>query len=254
MSAEATFWAWRQQGISSTAKLVLLCLADCHNADTGRCDPGAKYIAEKSELNLKTIPVALRRLEEVGLVTVEKRPGTSPNYRLNISQNWDNPKTGIPKNGVTQIRKEGNPNLGEGVTPKTGHKPITKPTSKPTKNKKEIYALDVSALPTEINIDSWIEWFDCRKAANKKITVLAAKKQIEFLTRYDKATQKRIIDTSIANDYQGLFPPKGASHGANQQRPGPISEVDRVSAAISRRAREREAEEAVPGWRGASDG
>lgn len=122
MSASATFWAWRQRGITSTAKLVLLCLADCHNPDTGRCDPGAKYIAEKSELNIKTIPAALRRLEEFGLITIKKRAGNSPSYTLNLHQNWDTPITGVPNSGCTQKRSGDTPKTGEGDTPKTGDK------------------------------------------------------------------------------------------------------------------------------------
>ena len=236
MSAEATFWAWRQQGISASAKLVLLCLADCHNADTGRCDPSAKYIAEKSELNIKTIPAALHRLEEFGLISIQQRPGNSPNYTLNITQNWDTPKTGVPKNGIPQKRTEGTPKTGEGGTPKTGDKPITKPK----KNLKDIYEPKIHGYPQGVNAESWIEWVSARKARGKPITSTAARKQLKFLLGYDQKQQEHIIDQSIANDYQGLFPPKGASHAANQQPGQPSSAADRVRAGNAARAAERE--------------
>lgn len=232
MSAEATFWAWKQQGISATAKLVLLCLADCHNADTGRCDPSAKYIADKSELNIKTIPVALKKLEDFGLIIIEKRSGHSPNYRLNISQNWDSPKSGrsnvpaprsLPKNGYTQkwgtpktgypkTGVEGTPKTGKGGHPKLGNEPIREPK----KNLKELYDPNVHGIPGTINPEPWLEWVAARKARGKPITLAAARKQVKFLAGYDPSTQTQIIDQSIANDYQGLFPPRGANHAVSQ--------------------------------------
>jgi len=54
LSAEGTFWAWKQRGLSSTEKLVLLCLGDCHNGGNGRCDPSDKYIQEQNGLKVHT--------------------------------------------------------------------------------------------------------------------------------------------------------------------------------------------------------
>jgi len=201
MSAEATFWAWGQVGISSTDKLVLLCLANCHNPDTGRCDPGAKYLSEKTELNIKTIPLALHRLEEFGLITIKRRPGHTPDYFLHINQKWDTPKTGSPKNGVTQKQTPVSPKTGEGDSPKTGDK-----TKRETKKNLKIYNVDESLFPIQLNLNSWQEWVDYRQTISKNMSAKAAEKQIVFLCAYDQQTQKQIIDKSIANDWSGLFP------------------------------------------------
>lgn len=87
MSAEATFWAWMMGVKPAACKLVLLCLADCHNADNGRCDPGGGYIAEFTGLDKKTIPDCLLRLELMGLITPRKRAGNSTQYHLHIEEN-----------------------------------------------------------------------------------------------------------------------------------------------------------------------
>ena len=120
MSAKATFWAW-EQGINSSCKLVLLCLSDCYNEDTKRCDPGPTYISQKTGLNVKTIRLAIKNLAEIGLISVGKRAGKTPNYGLKINVNLTSkpyPKSGIPNINPTQKRVYPNTDL---TLPKNGY-------------------------------------------------------------------------------------------------------------------------------------
>lgn len=56
----------------------------------------------------------------------------------------------------------------------------------------------------------WREWEDFRRRIKgKKISVMAAARQIAMLSNYEPAQAIAIIEQSIANDYQGLFPLKG---------------------------------------------
>lgn len=146
----------------AACKLVLLCLADCHNSDNGRCDPGAGFICEFTGLDKKTVPESIRRLEQMGLITARKRPGNSTQYTLNMdafptptrekgerkkalsipkaggqdpTRKRVYPKTGAPESGSTRKRVAGVPENGEGVYPKTGHEP--------TKNLPGTYQLPV---------------------------------------------------------------------------------------------------------------
>lgn len=64
-------------------------------------------------------------------------------------------------------------------------------------------------VPAGINLESWSEWVQFRKDSRKKISKAAASKQFKLLLEYPEEYQKQIIDTSISNDYQGLFPLKG---------------------------------------------
>lgn len=112
MSARATFWAW-EIDLSSSDKLVLLCLSDCHNADTGQCNPSVGYICRKTGLNKKTTLKSLRSLYEQGLMNKTKVEGSSNWYTLNIGSTKFDPPPGV--------------NLGQGGGVKTGHKPISKP-------------------------------------------------------------------------------------------------------------------------------
>lgn len=143
----------------SACKLVLLCLSDCHNSDNGRCDPGAGYITEFTGLDKKTVPEAISKLEQMGLITPRKRPGNSTQYTLHISENPAPvrgkgerrktrpipklvihshtqervaPNTGVPENGYTRKRKTSTPENGEGVYPKTGNEPTSNLQREPT--------------------------------------------------------------------------------------------------------------------------
>lgn len=98
----------------------------------------------------------------------------------------------------------------------------------------------------DINTEAWSEWEKWRrKEKRKKITPMAEKKQHKLLSKYDHETQRQIIDHSIMNDYQGLFPPKGVSNEVTQKDAGPkdtrrLSAVERVKQR-RREARERDA-------------
>ncbi len=121
MSAKGTFWAWEQVGLSSSQKLVLLCLGDCHNADSGLCYPSAKYISTRTGLNKKTVYSALSQLRKMGLISPVKDHDKSTKYELMTQKRY------IPKSGLAS------PNIGSIHDPKTGHKPTIEPTKEPTK-------------------------------------------------------------------------------------------------------------------------
>lgn len=167
MSAKATFWAWEQK-LSSSEKLVLLCLADCHNGDNGRCDPSAKYIAEQTGLNIKTIPSALKSLLRSELITIKNRPGKSPQFLLNLTQNWVTPKTGVHQKRVTPKTDITSPDIGETPTPKTGDEP----KRNLNKNLKDnIYKkISLANLPDFVSHETAKEFIDHRVNLKKPLT------------------------------------------------------------------------------------
>lgn len=125
MSFAAMALAWDQHVEKPSAKLVLMCLADCHNQETGQCSPSHGHIAKQTCLNIKTVPAAIGYLEEMGLITVQRRDGFPAEYELHLvpggrgsgggggskpaaegadsgprpPRNRGTPKTGYPKNG-----------------------------------------------------------------------------------------------------------------------------------------------------------
>ena len=97
----------------SSEKLVLLCLADCHNADTGQCNPSVNYICKKTSLDRKTILKSLKLLNDKNWLSRTKVEGSSNQYFLALG---GSPLTAL---GEGEISSKAVPNLG--------HKPKTKP-------------------------------------------------------------------------------------------------------------------------------
>jgi hypothetical protein len=61
-----------------------------------------------------------------------------------------------------------------------------------------------------VNESAYAEWREYREKEKRiKIGKLAEKKQRALLGQYPPETQQEIIDHSIMNSYQGIFPPKG---------------------------------------------
>lgn len=64
----------------------------------------------------------------------------------------------------------------------------------------------------------WKEWEDFRRKKGKPISEAAARKQMKMLQDLSREEAIAAIDNSIANDYQGLFPPKKKAAAAPPPR------------------------------------
>ena len=74
MSFKAAAWAISEEITETTAeKMVLVILADCHNAETGRCDPSHEFIATRARMSRRTVIRVIERLKKLGLMSSVKR-------------------------------------------------------------------------------------------------------------------------------------------------------------------------------------
>lgn len=64
-------WAVDVVGLNATQRLVLMLLADCHNGQTGQCNPSADWMLDKTGLKARALQTNLKALEEAGLVARE---------------------------------------------------------------------------------------------------------------------------------------------------------------------------------------
>lgn len=117
MSYSAMRWAMRVPVGKSSARLVLVALADCVNTEAGDmlAWPSRAHLSRATDLDVKTVDCGIRVLEAQGLIvdTGERMGSTGrvPIYRLNVSEIGDitpgpqqaeiPPKTDVntPKNG-----------------------------------------------------------------------------------------------------------------------------------------------------------
>lgn len=87
MSFEAMAWAVKHK-LPVKQKIVILMLANRTNADTGRCDPSHRRLAEDCGLSISSVKRAIDELKEIGLLQIEHKSSGDvqlPNqYLLNL--------------------------------------------------------------------------------------------------------------------------------------------------------------------------
>lgn len=92
---------------------------------------------------------------------------------------------------------------------------VAAPKPSSAKQKKSDVKSEILALPipTGLSFSMWKEWVECRSENKKPMTVRSAKMQISKLEEWHAKGHDLddIVKTSIANNYQGLFEPKGFS-------------------------------------------
>lgn len=79
----------------------------------------------------------------------------------------------------------------------------------------------------------WGEFVAHRKAIRKPLSSMSASKNRKILAGLSVTDQRRAVDTTIANNWTGIFPPKADNGTHSQNRPQ--SAVDRVRAAAAAR-------------------
>lgn len=105
MSWKALGWAWSQE-MPATIKMTLLAIADCHNEETGRCDPSLAYIGKKAGLGRSSVSASLKSLKDAGLIRIaqnKREDGslTSSSYSLTMDR-IHQADGGSPGNGQGQ--------------------------------------------------------------------------------------------------------------------------------------------------------
>jgi hypothetical protein len=225
LSAEATFWAWMMGVKPSSCKIVLLCLGDCHNPDSGRCDPSNAYICAFTGLDRKTVIVALQALEKMGLLLMEKRSGKSPMYHLlmnenpvptrqkgerkkpvsvkrmsrfdlsqfregsddDLSQNRAIPKSGYPETGTPEIGIAGYPKIGTPPIPISGHEPTKNLQVEPTSSDTNKF---VSAAGAANPVDNSLQVIGDEYQSPSAASLIFIR-GVKFLTGYHGLTEQR---------------------------------------------------------------
>lgn len=135
MSVEAITWALKQPIASSSAKFVLVVLANCAAGDSMECHPSSAYIAEATGQDRKTVLANIAKLRDWGLIEdTGRRVGMTAQvivYRLRgddliatVPKTERFQKRNSPKNG-TVPKTAGN---STGFPPKQSQKRDTEPS------------------------------------------------------------------------------------------------------------------------------
>ena len=98
------------------------------------------------------------------------------------------------------------------VSQRDPNTPLLSPQLTPQKNKggrKPKFDAAEMEVPSWLDRQTWADWAEDRKDRGKPLTAKAAHIQVRKLDEYRKQgfTPEEVIENSIGNGYQGLFPP-----------------------------------------------
>lgn len=183
MSVEAITWAFRQEVSHSSAKFVLVALADCASNEGWEAHPSTAHLAKATGQDRKTVLANLKRLREWGFIedTGERRGATGQVivYRINRAENGtvkearnrNSTESGtVPK---TDSKSPVFPGKESRFSAKQAQKRDTEPsepsgTVKATKRKSA--PATAVARPDEVQEQVWSDWLQLRKAKKAPVT------------------------------------------------------------------------------------
>lgn len=258
-------------------KAVLLVLAIMANEDGAAWPPisGPTGIAGRASLSRRATQEALRGLEAKGLVERDERPGRGAVYTLRVEVRAT--RACAPSAHVQEARTD----IDGGCAPPAPKQPRTPNRRKETTSLPSTRARTTSGLPTPSALDlpplpagaseqQWADYVEMRVAmsrADKKRpwTPTVARKAIEKLHALaaDGSDPGAVLDQSVLNTWQGLFPVKDDRNGRpDRTRPDAVAGprrgygADMLAAAHARPADDPEgdprdsgrAEGEVPAW------
>ena len=222
MSIKALNWARNITGVRSSDKCVLFVLADRAN-EQGFCYPGVERIAREACMNGRSVRRCVQRLSQAGLVEVIVRGGDGTGrmtnlYRLNLETQQElqqaDAESVNPKRTTSQEQEDKSERQEVIESPEAKDKLKVNP-------KKRTRAFPrAEGLPENLNVDAWVKYERFRRESGyKKLTTEGRRLSQQRLSALDKSDQLQVVDMSIANGWQGLFPEKiGVKNGAHQPR------------------------------------
>lgn len=215
MSIEAIRWAFAQQVSHSSAKFVLVALAD-YAGPTWQAYPSVAEIARATGQDRKTVLANIRRLSDCGLISdTGSRKGATGQvviYRLN------GPENGTVKESQKRNSTESGtvPNL-DGKSPvfpckesrfsaKESQKRDTEPpepsgTVRATKRKSA--PASAVARPDEVSEQVWADWLSLRKAKKAPVTPTVLRNALSEATKAGLPLE-RFLEIWCLRGSQGL--------------------------------------------------
>lgn len=190
-------WAWKQD-LDPTDKFVLVALADHANDEDFTCWPSLSHLQKKTGYSRPTIWKAIDRLVKHGAVKrVGESAAESTVYRVEVGNELTQ-VTKLPKvgNHVNKVGNQGN-KVGNHVTPNHQEPSgtITEPSS--------VAGLDPVAW------DKWVQYRKSIRKPLKQASIPAAQRKLAAFG----SDQPEVVEQSIANSWQGLFPVRRVSNG-----------------------------------------
>ncbi len=219
MSLDVLTAIWRAPPCKAGDLLCLLAIAD--NADDfGYAWPSVSLIAKKAAMSERGAQKCIKKLVEMGLITVESGGGRNKTNAYQITTNGigpnaehqnpeqNSPNTVHPLRAINPEQSDINPEQSD-TKPRTPVHPNRKePSKEPSVNKKTAKTI-LSEVVGEETADAFLEM---RTKIKKPMTEYAAQLMAKKLVQM--SDPKVAMERSILNSWQDVYPPNKQTNNA----------------------------------------
>lgn len=225
MSLDVLTAIWRDPPCKGGDLLCLLAIAD--NADEhGYAWPSVATIARKAAMGERGAQKCIKKLAEMGLISVKSGGGRNKTNAYQITTNGvgaghkhqnpeqNTPPPSSPFKGVNPEQSDINPEPAF-AKPRT---PVH-PNSQELPKEPPVTPLSPAEILTHvIGLETAQDFVAHRKQMKKPLTELAAKRMVAALINHPDP--EAVFDLSIRNQWQGIFPEKVTDrNGGQHERP-----------------------------------
>lgn len=242
MSVEAITWAMKRQGLRSSEKFVLVCLAN-YADESFFCYPSVAALESATSQDRKTVLANLGRLTEAGLImdTGDRKGVTRsiPVYRLVLepaislrsAENGTPLPEGVkqsqfsaeavpvfpisgPKNG-TRIHQDTKGTQPQGASDPANH--LTPKTPRSSKGR-GVSTEPLPPAPPWVPAEPWAGFVEFRQRSKKPLTARGASLTFRELERLREQGHEPgdVLDQSVQRGWTGVFPIKGEAAPAQR--------------------------------------
>lgn len=194
MSVQAITWVLEHSESRLGDRLVLLSIANHINSDSGVTWISVKTIAKESRMSDRQVQRALKRLEESGELEIDRNSSKNGThvYHIRGMTNCQGDKL----SGVTNRANRGD---------KSGKKNVRNVTR--TVNEPKEPLVITPLYPPGLDVEAWERWLDYRKQIRRPLKSVSIPTAQKALAAFG-VDQAAVVNQSIANGWQGLFPLK----------------------------------------------
>ncbi|MEN8251696.1 MAG: helix-turn-helix domain-containing protein [Bacteroidota bacterium] len=189
--------------LPANAKYIGSYLMTWMNENGDNCYPSVKRIAHETSLTEPTVCKYIQVLREEGWLETKKKGFDGKAWAHN--QYYPN----IPNKVLKEIKCELEGTKTDSVRHLNSHDKALKELNTITTDNSTVITKERD-YPKELNLSAWNEYTEYRKESKiRKLTIKGEDKQIEKLIGFgDYSMQQQCVDETIANGWQGIFPPK----------------------------------------------
>lgn len=236
MSVEAITWALAQPVASSSAKFVLVVMANCSNGSGMVAWPSVAHLCEATGQDRKTVMSNIAKLRESGFIedTGDRQGATRQIvvYRLKATE-IGTVKESQERNGsdngtvpVFPAKSPVFPSKESQFSAKESQKRDTEP-EEPEGNRKGTGKRVADPLPDWLDHDTWADWVKYR---GRKFTTHAQNLSLKTLTKLRDAGEapQAVIEQSIERGWTSLYALKSNTQQARAS-PGTLTAAEKRS-------------------------